>query len=52
MQRQRIRFGTVVVLWGDHFDLGNRAEGRVQGHNARGLKTIVVGKQNFHGAQG
>ncbi|MCY1536103.1 hypothetical protein D9M68_715450 [compost metagenome] len=48
MQRQRIRFGAVVVLGRHHLHLGQILERFVQRHDAGRLVTVVVGDEDFH----
>ncbi len=50
VQSQGIGFGTVIVLRGHDLHLHplNLGNGLVQGHNTRGLKSIVVRNKYFH----
>ncbi len=48
MQRQRIRFGAVVVLGRHHLHLGQILERFIQRDDARRLVTVVVGDEDFH----
>ena len=52
MQGQCVGLGTVVLLRRHNFNATQVLERFVQGHNAGGLKAVVVGNQNIHDALG
>ena len=45
VQRERVGFGTVVVLGSHHHNLSNVLECFIQSDYARGLVAVVVGDQ-------
>ena len=51
IERERIRLGTVVVLWCNdgHVDIGQRPQCVIECLQARRIETVIVTQQNIHG---